>query len=78
MNQDRVDVMQSNDENSLVVLHLNNRLDDYIKQNHELQAKIDSTTELIDWYVEDCEEHEYQEATKYLRMLQEDVWRTIE
>ena len=52
MNQDKIDVMQSNDENSLVILHLNSRLDDYVKQNHELQAKIDSTTELIDWYIE--------------------------
>ena len=63
--------------NQTTIIHLNSTIDRLLREKHSLQAKLDSVTELVDFYVEHYESKGYKDTTARFRDLQEDVERTI-
>ena len=64
-----------NDQDTIV--YLNRTIDKLLNRNSELQMKLDSVTELVDFYVEHYESKGYKGTSARFKDLQEDVERTI-
>ena len=71
------ELLYGSTDNQSTIIHLSNTIDRLLREKHSLQAKLDSTTELIDWYVEHYTEKGYKDTTARFKDLQKDVERTI-